>query len=121
MFTAALAEHLDAMQHDTVQGPCVEAATATQWTAFLVSDLRDETRWLTIAAQGAAAGARSMLSVSLFAGPRPGVGGAQQAVGSLHLYACAAGAFGEAERDTALPLAPYAALAPAATEAMGDA
>jgi len=62
-----------------------------------------------------------MLSVSLFAGPRHGAGGAQRAVGALNLYATAAGAFGEGERDIALLLALYAAMALAATEAIGDA
>jgi len=42
-------------------------------------------------------------------------------VGSLNLYASTAGAFGESERDTALLLALYAALALAATEAISDA
>jgi len=120
-FTGALAKQMDSMQYDAVQGPCVEAATATRWTAILVSDIQEETRWPTFAGPGAATGARSMLSVSLFAGPRQGAGGAQQAVGSLNLYATAAGAFGEAECDTALLLALYAALALAATEAIGDA
>ena len=62
-----------------------------------------------------------MLSVSLFAGPTLGAGGVQQAVGSLNLYASTAGAFGESERDTALLLALYAALALAATDAISDA
>ena len=119
-FTGALAQQMDALQHDAAQGPCVEAASATEWTAILVTDLQDETRWPAIAGEGVA-GARSMLSVSLFEGPRDGAGGAQAAVGALNLYATAAGAFGEAERDTALLLALYAALALAATEAMGDA
>lgn len=120
-YTGALAKQMDSMQYDADQGPCVEAASATQWTAILVTDLQDETRWPAIADLGTISGARSMLSVSLFEGPREGAGGAQQAVGSLNLYASAAGAFGEAERDTALLLALYAALALAATEAIGDA
>jgi GAF domain-containing protein len=120
-FTGALAKQMDSMQYDAAQGPCVEAASATQWTAILVTDLQDETRWPAIADLGTISGARSMLSVSLFEGPRDGAGGAQQAVGSLNLYATPAGAFGEAERDTALLLALYAALALAATEAIGDA
>ena len=121
LFTGALAQRMDAMQYDAAQGPCVEAATATRWTAILVTDFRDETRWPMVAGEGVAAGARSALSVSLFAGPRLGAGGVQQAVGSLNIYASAAGAFGGSERDTALLLAVYAALALAANEAMGDA
>jgi len=121
VFTGALAEQMDSMQYDAAQGPCVEAASATQWTAILVTDLQDDTRWPAIADLGTISGALSMLSVSLFAGPRHGAGGTQQAVGALNLYATAAGAFGEAERDTALLLALYAAMALAATEAIGDA
>ena len=121
VFTGALAQRMDAMQSGLGQGPCLEAATAVEWTAILVRDLPDDTRWPAIVAQGADAGARSVLSVSLFAGPTLGAGGVQQAVGSLNLYASTAGAFGESERDTALLLALYAALALAATEAISDA
>ena len=120
-FTEALAERMDTMQYAVGQGPCLEAATAVQWTAVLVRDLQDETRWPALAAQGAAAGVRSVMSVSLFAGPSLGRGGGQQAVGSLNLYASRAAAFGQSERDTALLLALYAALALAATEAIGEA
>ena len=120
-FTGALAERMDTMQYAVGQGPCLEAATAVQWTAVLVRDLQDETRWPALAAQGAATGVRSVMSVSLFAGPSLGRGGGQQAVGSLNLYASRAAAFGQSERDTALLLALYAALALAATEAIGEA
>lgn len=121
VFTSVLAQGMDAVQYQAKEGPCLEAATADQWTAILVEDLQDGTRWPTLAVAGAAAGARSVLSVSLFAGPSTGTGGVRQAVGSLNLYAGTAGAFGGSERDTALLLALYAALAVAATEAIGDA
>ena len=120
-FTGELAQRLDGMQYALGEGPCLVAATAVKWTAILVRDLPEETRWPALAAQGAAAGARSVMSVSLFAGPALGAGGVQQAVGSLNLYSSKAGAFGESERDTALLLALYAALALAATEAINDA
>ena len=120
-FSGVLAERVDAMQYAAGQGPCLEAATALEWTAILVRDLPDETRWPALAAQGVGAGARSVMSVSLFARPSLGRGGGQQAVGSLNLYASTAAAFGESERDTALLLALYAALALAANEAVGDA
>lgn len=45
----------------------------------------------------------------------------QRAAGSLNVYARGAGAFSGSERDTVLLLALYAALALAATEAIGDA
>ena len=121
VFTSVLAQGMDAVQYEAKGGPCLEAATAAQWTAILVEDLHDGTRWPLLAVPGAAVGARSVLSVSLFAGPRLGTGGIQQAVGSLNLYAGRAGAFGGSERDTALLLALYAALAVAATEAIGNA
>ena len=121
VFTSVLAQAMDAVQYEVKEGPCLEAATAKQWTAILVEDLQDGTRWPTLAVAGAAAGALSVLSVSLFAGPSLGTGGVQQAVGSLNLYAGTAGAFGGSERDTALLLALYAASAVAATEAIGDA
>jgi len=119
-FTGELAQRLDALQYALGEGPCLEAATAVEWTAILVRDLPDETRWPTLAAEAAAAGARSVMSVSLFAGPALGAGGVQQAVGSLNLYSSRAAVFGESERDTALLLALYAALALAATEAIND-
>ena len=120
-FTGPLAKQMDTLQYDAAQGPCVDAAAATEWTAILVTDLADQTQWPELAGRRGAAPAGSMLSVSLFAGPRDGAGGTQQAVGALNLYATAAGVFTEAERDTALLLALYAALALAATEALGDA
>lgn len=120
-FTGALAERMDAMQCAAGQGPCLEAASAVEWTAILVRDLHSETRWPPLAASGAAAGARSVMSVSLFAGPSRGAGGGHQAVGSLNLYSSKARVFGESERDTALLLALYAALGLAATQAVGDA
>lgn len=119
--TGALAGRMDAVQYALGQGPCLEAATAVEWTALLVRDLRNEVRWPALAAQATATGARSVMSVSLFAGPSPGAGGVRHALGSLNLYASTTGAFGESERDTALLLALYAALALAATEAVNDA
>ena len=120
-FTGELAQRMDGAQYAAGQGPCLEAATAVEWTAIIVRDLPDETRWPVLAAQGADAGARSVMCVSLFAGPSLGAGGVRQAVGSLNLYSRRAAVFGESERDTALLLALYAALALAATEAMGQA
>ena len=120
-FTGVLAQRVDEMQYALGQGPCLEAATAVEWTAILVRDLPGEKRWPALAAQGAGAGVRSVMSVSLFAGPRLGVRGSHQAVGSLNLYASTAAAFGESERDTALLLALYAALALAATDAINGA
>lgn len=120
-FTGVLAQRVDAMQYALGQGPCLEAATAVEWTAILVRDLPGEKRWPALAAQGAGAGARSVMSVSLFAGPSLGARGSHQAVGSLNLYASTVAAFGESERDTALLLALYAALALAATDAINEA
>lgn len=120
-FTSAMARDMDALQYETGEGPCVEAATAAEWTAILVADLGDETQWPRIAVHNDGPWARSVLSVSLFAGPRLGAGGAQRAVGSLNLYSGLAGSFGGSARDTALLLALYASLALAATEAMSDA
>jgi GAF domain-containing protein len=119
--TGVLAERMDALQYRQGQGPCPDAAAAEEWTAIVVHDLPDDPRWPEIGAEDAASQARSVLSISLFAGPGSGAGGVEQAVGSLNLYAAAAGMCGESERDTALLLGLYAALALAATEAVGDA
>ena len=121
VFTSVMAQGMDGVQYEAFEGPCLEAAAAAQWTAILVEDLQDGTRWPALTVPGAATWARSVLSVSLFAGPHPGAGGVQQAVGSLNLYAGQAETFGGSERDTALLLALYAALALAATEAMNEA
>lgn|GEM_PF-1080344 len=120
-FSGGLAERVDRLQYALGQGPCLDAAGAVEWTAILVRDLGRESRWPGLAARGAESGARSVMSVSLFAGPVLGARGAQQAVGSLNVYASTAAAFGESERDTALLLALYAALALAATEAINEA
>ncbi len=120
-FTGDLAQRLDGAQYAAGQGPCLEAATAVEWTAVIVRDLPQETRWPVLAAQGAAVGSRSVMSVSLFAGPSLGAGGVRHAVGSLNLYSRRAAVFGQSERDTALLLALYAALALAATQALGEA
>lgn len=120
-FTGTQAQQMDEMQYAVGQGPCLEAATAVEWTAILVRDLKIEKRWPALAAQGAEAGVRSVMSVSLFAGPSLGVRGSHQAVGSLNLYADKVAVFGESERDTALLLALYAALALAATDAINGA
>jgi GAF domain-containing protein len=119
--TGPLAEKMDATQYRHGQGPCLEAARSVDWTAIVVRDLQDDARWPAIATDETAAQARSVLSVSLFAAPGSGAGGVQQAVGSLNLYAVPAGFFGASERDTALLLALYAALALAATEALNEA
>jgi GAF domain-containing protein len=124
-FTGSLADKVDAVQYAVGEGPCLDAANAHEWTAMVVRDLADpsgdgDTRWPTFRVQGAAAGARSVLSVSLFASSGVGLNGAQKAVGSLNIYASTPGAFGESERDTALLLALYAGLALAATEAVDD-
>ena len=58
-FTAALAQQMDAAQYDADQGPCVDAASATERTALLVSDLADQARWPALASQSPAPGARS--------------------------------------------------------------
>jgi len=121
MYTSTLAEAMDALQYDAGEGPCLETATAGQWTATLVADLQNDTRWPRITAHEETTAARSVLSVTLFAGPRLGAGGVQQAVGSLNLYAGPADVFDDSARDSALLLALYAALALAATETIGDA
>lgn len=119
--TSALAENMDALQYRCNQGPALDAASATAWTAILVADLRKEPRWPAITAHGLETEARSVLSASLFAGPSPGVVQVQRAVGSLNVYASGARAFSGSERDTVLLLALYAGLALAATQAIGDA
>ena len=118
--TDSLAQRMDAAQYRGGQGPCLDAAKAVEWKAIVVRDLQNDSRWPAFATQSAVE-ARSVLSVSLFAGPAAGAGGIQRAVGSLNLYAVPAEFFGEPQRDTALLLALYAALALAATEALNGA
>jgi GAF domain-containing protein len=120
-FTGSLADKMDAVQYAVGEGPCLEAAVAQEWTAVVVRDLAEETRWPDFVAESVGVGARSVMSVSLFAGSAVGHEDGRQAVGSLNIYASTPGAFGESERDTALLLALYAGLALAATEAVDDA
>jgi GAF domain-containing protein len=121
-FAGPMADRLDSLQYGAAQGPCLDAAKAFEWSTITVSDLQHDPRWPAIdAGDVALTGVRSVLSVSLFTRPTLGARGTQPAVGSLNVYSRAAAAFGESERDTALLLALYAALALAASEAVSEA
>lgn len=97
----AWVEGLDLAQYDVGRGPCVDAAVGGE-----ICEMRDastETRWPLFVAAALMAGAGSSMSV-----PIPVDDGL---VGSLNVFARAAGAFGVEDREALIRLAAVAAAA----------
>lgn len=98
--TSPLVADVDALQHRTDEGPCLDAVTAG--VPYYASDLDEEHRWPRFSPLAAAAGIRSVFAVPLSA-PDP--------VGALNLYAHLPGAFGVVDRARGVLLAALASLA----------
>lgn len=78
---------VDAIQHRSKEGPCLEAVTAHR-TSY-ADELAEDSRWPRFGPEAAATGIRSVLAVALSAnGTR----------GALNLYACLPAAFGVLDR-----------------------
>jgi len=92
---------MDALQSQTGQGPCLDAAFKAEVVA--VPDMATDTRWPDFASQAAQAGVGSMLSFRLF------VSGDD--LGAMNLYNRTPGAFNEESRDIGSPFAAHAAVA----------
>jgi GAF domain-containing protein len=99
--TGELPERVDAIQTETGEGPCLDAAYEQQ--TVRVPDLRHEQRWPTFARRAYEAGAGSMLSFQLY------VQG--DTLGALNLYSREPEGFDEESEQVGLLFASYAAVA----------
>lgn len=99
--TGTLPRIIDALQLETGQGPCVDAAYRQE--TVRVADMAAEQRWPLFAARAAEAGAHGMLSFQLF------VSGDD--LGALNLYSYEANAFDDESEHVGLMFASHAAIA----------
>jgi ribosomal protein S18 acetylase RimI-like enzyme/GAF domain-containing protein len=99
-----LPTQVDALQAETGQGPCLDAAFEHQ--TVRVADMRTETRWPAFARRAWDIGAGSMLSFQLF------VDG--DTLGALNLYSSEPNAFDDESEHVGLLFAAHAAIAYAA-------
>jgi hypothetical protein len=91
---------IDAFQHQTGEGPCLDAIAHR--LVFYADDLDKDLRWLYFAPLATKAGVRSVLALPL---------GADSILGALNLYARYPAAFGIVDRAKAAMLASLANLA----------
>lgn len=92
---------VDAVQSETGQGPCLDAAFREQ--IVRVPDMNEEARWPRFAERAWELGARSMLSFQLFV--------AGDNLGALNVYGDTVGVFDEDDEEIGLLLAAHAAVA----------
>ncbi|MHA7284295.1 GAF and ANTAR domain-containing protein [Arthrobacter sp. TMS2-4] len=104
--SGALPERIDALQMETGEGPCLEAAY--QHRTIRVPDMAHEDRWPLFAQRATEAGARGMLSIQLW------VEGDD--LGALNLYSYEADAFTDESENIGLLVASHAAVAFAEAE-----
>ena len=100
-------EHIDSLQLDAGEGPCIDAMLHPDVTYCFASDLSIAAEWPTFGPAAVASGLRSVLSLRLFA-DRPV---------ALNLYSRLPTAFGALDRSKALILASHAGMALHAVEA----
>ncbi len=105
--TAELAAQLDAVQLDSGQGPCLDAASNE--LTVLCADLTAEPRWAAFAAAAVQAGIHSVMSFQLYSQPvsREGVA----ARGALNLFSHNVVHFSVEDQAIAAMLATHAATA----------
>ena len=99
--TGDLPEQVDALQEETQQGPCLDAAY--EQLTVRVADMANEDRWPQFAQRASEAGAASMLSLQLY------VEGDN--LGALNLYSRTRGAFDDESEQAGLLFASHAAVA----------
>ena len=99
--TGDLPVQVDALQEETGQGPCLDAAFEQQ--TVRVADMASEDRWPHFARRASQAGAASMLSLQLYV--------AGDNLGALNLYSRTAGAFDDESEQVGLLFASHAAVA----------
>ncbi|WP_307843403.1 GAF and ANTAR domain-containing protein [Arthrobacter sp. MSA 4-2] len=101
-----LPERIDALQMETKEGPCLEAAY--EHRTVRVPDMSTERRWPLFAQRATEAGAHGMLSIQLW------VEGDD--LGALNLYSHEANAFTDESENIGLLVASHAAVAFAGAE-----
>jgi GAF domain-containing protein len=99
--TGDLPARVDALQEETQQGPCLDAAY--EQLTVRVDDMASETRWPEFARRASEAGAASMLSLQLY------VEGDN--LGALNLYSRRPNAFDDESEQVGLLFASHAAVA----------
>jgi transcriptional regulator with GAF, ATPase, and Fis domain len=99
--TGPLPEQVDALQIETGQGPCLDAAFEHQ--TVRINDLRTAVRWPAFAARAAQTGALSMLAFQLY------IEG--DSLGALNLFSTKADAFDDESEHVGLLFAAHAAIA----------
>ena len=92
---------VDAVQTETGQGPCIDAAYEHE--TVRVPDMASEERWPKFAARASALGAASMLSIQLWV--------ENDNLGALNLYSYTAGSFTDESEHVGLLFASHAAVA----------
>jgi GAF domain-containing protein len=107
--THPIVDEIDALQHRTGEGPCLEAIT--QGAIFYAEDLAQDDRWPDFGPQAITAGMRSVLALPLVA---------YGTVGALNLFARYPAAFGVVDRGKAALLASLAGLALSAAHSHED-
>ncbi len=98
--TDPLVLEVDSLQHQTNEGPCLDAVAHR--LIFYADDLDKDLRWLHFAPEATTAGVRSVLALPLSADAQ---------LGALNLYARYPSAFGVVDRAKAAILASMASLA----------
>jgi GAF domain-containing protein len=98
--TNPLVVEVDSLQHETNEGPCLDAIA--QGLVFYAEDLDNDSRWPNFAPQATRAGIRSVLALPLAADVQ---------LGALNLYARYPSAFGVVDRAKAAILVSMASLA----------
>ncbi|MBG6226617.1 GAF domain-containing protein [Arthrobacter sp. CAN_A2] len=101
-----LPERIDALQVETGEGPCLQAAYEHQ--TVRVPDMGTETRWPKFAERAAEAGARGMLSIQIWV--------TGDDLGALNLYSYEANGFTDESENIGLLVASHAAVAFAEAE-----
>jgi GAF domain-containing protein len=107
--TDPIVDEVDALQHRTGEGPCLDAIT--QGAVIYADDLALDVRWPQLGPQATAAGIRSVLALPLIA---------NSSLGALNLYARYPAAFGVVDRGKAAILASLAGLALSAAHVHED-
>ena len=107
--TDAIVAEVDATQHETGEGPCLDAVAHR--LIFYADDLSKDHRWLHFAPSATQAGIRSVLALPLSADAH---------IGALNLYARYPAAFGVVDRAKAAILVPLASLALSAAHSHED-